>query len=156
MFDAVVTGEFTHYAIWLEGALNEMIVSYFITNKNKRGDFERLILHRNGLNFQDKLEIVRAMIPLIPESRRTELKQVLTEMEDFKSRRNSLAHGHSVCGPDEGAVIRVEIIGRSGKPKTVEITPETHKKLIKDTKVLVERAGKLISAFKRKRPATNA
>lgn len=149
-FDAIVTGELTHYAIWLEGLLNEMIVAYFITDERKRADFERLILYRDGLTFQDKLEIVRAMAPLIPETRRTELKQVLADIEKFKSWRNALAHGLSICKPDEGAVVRVEIVGRSGKPKVIEITPESHEKQMRDTEALVTRAGRLISAFNKK------
>lgn len=62
-FDAVVTGELTHYALWLEGELNNIISEYFITDDGRRGEFERLLLQRDALTFQDKIEIVRGMLP---------------------------------------------------------------------------------------------
>jgi hypothetical protein len=128
-FDAIVTGELTHYAIWFDGALGQIIMDYFKVNKERRSDFERLILHREGLTFQDKIEIVRAMLPLFGEKADTVgLKDLLKDIEEFKAQRNALAHGLSL-NVDEHTkpIVRVEIISRSGKPKIIEITPESHK-----------------------------
>lgn len=64
-FDAIVTGELTHYAIWMEDEINRFITDYFIGDKSKSKDFRRLLLYRDGLTFQDKLEVARGMIPLL-------------------------------------------------------------------------------------------
>ncbi len=64
-FDAIVTGELTHYAIWMEDKINSLITDYFVSDKSKSKDFRRLFLYRDGLTFQDKLEIARGMIPLL-------------------------------------------------------------------------------------------
>lgn len=34
-FDAVVTGEITHYALWLENELNSIITNYFVRDSDK-------------------------------------------------------------------------------------------------------------------------
>jgi hypothetical protein len=46
-FDAIVTGELTHYALNLEGELIAIITDYFIGSDKKRADFKRLFLFRN-------------------------------------------------------------------------------------------------------------
>ncbi len=47
-FDAVVTGEMTHYALWNEKWLDGLIAVYFISDLTKQSDFRRLILDRDG------------------------------------------------------------------------------------------------------------
>lgn len=140
-FDAIVTGELTHYAIWFDGAIGQIIMDYFLIDKSKRADFERLILFREGLTFQDKIEILRAMIPLFGEKAdRAGLKDLLKDIEKFKAWRNALAHGLAIdiTGYPE-PIIRVEIISRSGKPKTVEITPQSHKVRMDEANEILER-----------------
>ncbi len=39
-FDAIVTGELTHYALWLEGEIINIIADYFIGSDAKRSDFK--------------------------------------------------------------------------------------------------------------------
>ena len=56
-FDAVVTGELTHYALWLEEEVNNIISDYFIMDSKQRSQFKRFLLFRDGLTFQDKIEI---------------------------------------------------------------------------------------------------
>jgi hypothetical protein len=89
-FDAIVTGELTHYAIWLEDEINRLITDYFVSNKSRSVEFRRLFLRRDCVTFQDKLEIARAMIPLLGLSDRDakRFKTTLKAVEEFKSWRN--------------------------------------------------------------------
>ena len=138
-FDAVVTGELTHYALWLEDELNRIIMSYFKVPKARREDFKRLILLRDGLTFQDKLEIVRGMLPLFGDiAVSTNLKQLLKELEEFKSSRNAMAHGQDVSDDDDEAKLKISITTRSGKERVIEITPESHTKLMDRAEALLK------------------
>lgn len=140
-FDALVTGELTHYAIWLEGAVGQIIMDYFLINTSRRADFERLMLFRDGLTFQDKIEIARAMIPLLePVAGQVELNRLLNEVEEFKGWRNALAHGLTVDAVGHpGPIIRVETVGRSGRPRVLEITPDSHRKRMDEAEALLKR-----------------
>ena len=137
-FDAIVTGELTHYAIWMEDEINRLLTDYFVGDKSKSKDFRRLFLYRDGLTFQDKLEIVRGMIPLLGlnDQDETQLRTILNGVEDFKSWRNSMAHGLDATPGDYKGVIRIEIVSRSGKEKTIEITPESHRKKMDEAEKL--------------------
>jgi len=146
-FDAIVTGELTHYALWLEGEIIDIITDYFIGSDLKRSDFKRLLLLRDGLTFQDKIEIVRAMIPLFSQNTTTvNLKSLLKHVEDFKSWRNALAHGADVSEDDEKPELKVEVVTRSGKEKVVRITPKSHE-------VKMAEAEKLLSDLSAARKA---
>ena len=126
-FDAIVTGELTHYALWLEDEIADMVVDYFLQSSRKKSDFKRLLLMRDGLTFQDKIDIVRAMIPLFGKNTTTiGLKLLLKHVEDFKSLRNALAHGVDVSDNDAKPELKVEVVSRSGKTKVVHITPKSH------------------------------
>lgn len=104
-FDAIVTGELTHYALWLENVLIEIIVNYFARPSRKKL-FSQLLLQRDGLTFQDKIEIVRAMLPEFTElSLAQELRQLLQKIEKFKETRNALAHGLSRTPPAGGRAV---------------------------------------------------
>jgi hypothetical protein len=129
VFDAIVTGELTHYAISMEDELNRLITDYFVSDKSKSKDFRRLLLYKDGLTFQDKLEIARGMIPLfgLNDQDKTQFRTILNAVEDFKSWRNAMAHGLDTTPGDYKGVIRIEFVSRSGKEKTIEITPESHR-----------------------------
>ena len=142
-FDAVVTGELTHNALWLEDIANGIICEYFIGPSDKEDEFRRLILYRDGLTFQDKLEIIRGMIPLFGQAaEECNLKGLLKEVEDFKSWRNALAHGLDKTNPDEPHKLIIEVVTRSGKEKQVEITPESHTEKMNTVIDLAERFTK--------------
>jgi len=142
-FDAVVTGELTHRALALEDIANGIICEYFIGPRNKENDFRRLILYRDGLTFQDKLEIIRGMLPLFGKSaEECGLKSILKEVEDFKSWRNTMAHGLDRTDPKEPLKLIVEVVTRSGKEKRIEITPNSHEKMLDDILSLEERFKK--------------
>ena len=138
-FDAIVTGELTHYAIWMENVLIELISKHFCCSEN-RIDFERLLLRRDGLTFQDKIEIVRAMIPLFrnqPTAQR--LRQLLGRVEEFKTNRNAFAHGVDVTPSNNPAGgILVEIVTRSGKEKVVSVSPESHEVTMAEAEALLK------------------
>ena len=131
-FDAIVTGELTHKALALEDIANGIICEYFIGGYNEKEDeFRRLILYRDGLTFQDKLEIIRGMLPLFGDSAdHCGLKEILKEVEAFKSWRNAMAHGLDRTESIVPLKLIVEVVSRSGKEKRVEITPESHQKML--------------------------
>jgi len=140
-FDAVVTGELTHLAIHLEGELDNIIIDVFQVCKVQ--EFRKLILHREGLKFQDKIEIVRCCIPMLEKVvDPAELKKTLNEVEAFKAWRNALSHGHDVGSTSEPLKMRVEIINRAGKEKIVEITPESHQVMLDEIDVVLVRLQK--------------
>ena len=139
-FDAIVTGELTHYAIWLEDELNGIICDYFIDDSDKTEDFKRLFLYRDGLTFQDKIDIVRAMIPLFgAKSETLNIKRVLTEVEKYKTWRNAMAHGLDVSDDKPRTTLRIQTFSRSGKGKELEITPKSHQ-------AKMDEAGKLLES----------
>ncbi len=73
------------------------------------------------------------MIPLFGKAaEECNLKGLLNEVEKFKSWRNALAHGLDRTNPEEPHKLIVEVVSRSGKEKQVEITPESHIKMIED------------------------
>lgn len=139
-FDAIVTGELTHYSLWLEEEINDFICDYFRVPLSRFNDFKRLLLYRDGLTFQDKLEIVRGIVPLLGNAAEAvDLKSLLKQVEDFKSWRNAMAHGHDVARAEDVAKLKIEIISRSGKQKEIEITPESHQRMISEVDVLLEK-----------------
>ena len=96
-FDAVVTGELTHRVLYLEESLNGMISDFFVTEPSRKEHFERLILFREGLTFQDKIGIVTAMVPLFQaEADKLKLIALLKRVEKLKDWRNAMAHGRDV------------------------------------------------------------
>ena len=153
-FDAIVTGEMTHFALWLEEELNGIICDYFLKENILREDLKRLILRREGLTFQGKIEIVRTMLPLFgKEAVVIGLKSLLKRIEQFKSYRNALIHGLDVSNGSPGLKLRIEVMTRSGKGKTIEIDPDSHGKKMDKLGELLDkvRAAReyLRTAFKR-------
>jgi hypothetical protein len=127
-FDAIVTGELTHHIIWLEAEIEGLIMDHFVMSKTK-SDFERVVLRGDRLTFQGKIEICRGMLPLYANQvAAAKLRPLLSRVEDIKAKRNALAHGRDVTPPSVGEKLElhVEIVSRSGKERTVVITPATH------------------------------
>ncbi len=138
-FDAIVTGELTHYSIWMENVLIDIISTQF-SQPARRVDFERLLLRREGLTFQDKIEIVRAMLPQFSNKPAAgKLKPLLTKIEEFKAYRNAFAHGTDVTtSNNQDGGIYIEIIARSGKEKLVLVTPESHEITMSEAEALLK------------------
>ncbi len=136
-FDAIVTGELTHQALYCEGELVGIITEHFCV-QGADSDFRRLLLYRDGLSFQDKIEIVRAMLPLLtPDSAVSRLKIALRKVEDLKALRNAFAHGLDNSPPLDGKLsISVEVVSRSGAEKSIVVTPETHCQTMQDAEDL--------------------
>jgi hypothetical protein len=146
-FDAIVTGELTHYAIWMESEINRLITDYFVAEKTKSDEFRRWILHRDGLTFQDKLEIARGMTSSfgLNEEDQKLFRTILTGIENFKSWRNAMAHGFDNTPGDYQGAIRIEIVSRSGKEKTIEITPESHEAKLDEAEKLYHSLKNIVS-----------
>jgi hypothetical protein len=135
-FDAIVTGELTHYAIWFEGEIINIITDHFLGDSPKRDDFNRLLLLRDGLTFQDKIEIVRGMIPLFQgKVDEAYFKKLLKDVENFKSLRNALSHGREIDYKNQ--TISVELVNRAGKQKIHKISPTSHEKMLEDLEGLL-------------------
>lgn len=139
-FDAVVTGELTHYALHMEHHIEKCIARFFGVKRER--EFFRLVLHRDGLTFQDKIDIVRALVP-IAASGAVGLGQVLTEVETFKALRNSAAHGRDDGSAGRPLKLVFESVSRSGKEKRVEITPMSHRACLQQAETLLERLSRL-------------
>lgn len=143
-FDAVVTGELTHLAIWLEDELNGIVTDYFVGDANRSGEFRRFLLLRDGLTAQDKLEVVRAMLPLfkLSEAELVDWKKILKGIEEFKRWRNAMAHGLDVTPDPYQKELVIEIVTRSGAGRQIKVTPAAHETLLRDTTALLERVRK--------------
>lgn len=126
-FDAIVTGEVAHYALWFEYELIAIISDYFV-NPLKQDDFNRIVLRREALTFSAKVDIVRSMKSLcLSEQYIKRFDDVLLRLSDFIQTRNSLAHGICVTPKNlERLEIHIEVISRGGNQKKVVITPESH------------------------------
>lgn len=138
-FDAVVTGELTHYALHMEHHLEKCITQFF--GVRRADDFFRIVLRRDGLTFQDKIEIVRAFEPLAP--RAAGLGKVLKEVEEFKALRNSAAHGRDDGSVQSPLKLVFGSVSRSGKEKLVEITPKSHRAFLLQADDLLERLARV-------------
>jgi len=136
-FDAIVTGELTHYAIWLEDELVQILADHF-SNSSARDDFVRLILRRDGLTFQNKIEITRATIPLFRNPVAAgKLKGLLNRIERFKGFRNAFAHGLDQTPDGVDGEIHVGLVNRAGKETIQKVTPESHSALMDSTEQLL-------------------
>ncbi|MEZ0605729.1 hypothetical protein ACAX43_26705 [Paraburkholderia sp. IW21] len=145
-FDAIVTGELTHYAIWFEDQIVAILADHFATDA-VRSDFVRLFLRRDGLTFQDKIEIARAAVPSFKNRGvAATLPALLTRVETFKSFRNAFAHGIDETPENAGGAIHVEVVNRAGKAKVVVVTPDSHE-------AMLESAERLLSQLKEVRDA---
>jgi hypothetical protein len=143
-FDAVVTGELTHMALHLEHTIGDMIISFFQVCRGT--EFRRLILDRDGLTFQHKIEIVRCCLPLMEElAAKHDLKKLLNRVEEFKAWRNALAHGHDDGSTKKPLRLVVSMVNRGGRDKVVEITKESHEKMLDEMGAVLD---KLIAAEK--------
>jgi hypothetical protein len=116
------------------------LISTQLSQPARRVDFERLLLRRDGLTFQDKIEIVRAMLSQFSNKPAAQkLKSLLTKIEEFKATRNAFAHGTDVtpCNNTDGDIY-VQIVTRSGKEKVVLVTPESHEITMSEAEALLK------------------
>jgi len=147
-FDAIVTGELAHYAIWMEEALAQIIASYFCKPALAKS-FKELVLRRDGMTFQNKIDLVRTILSEIasPEDA-PHIKQTLNDVDELKEFRNALAHGLDVS-PDESSLhIVIETISRTGKPRKFEITPENHAARMNKANSTLSSLDKIAEQFK--------
>lgn len=110
-FDALVTGELTHFGLWFEDELVGVICDYFVGDTPLRNDFLRLLMRREGLTFQDKIEIVRALVPVFPQESSARWTKLLKRIEDFKALRNAAAHGVGAAHDLSHLAERAESLG---------------------------------------------
>jgi len=142
-FDAIVTGELAHQAIWFEGELVNIILDYFVGRNKKRLGFERLILKREGIGFQDKIEIIRGMFQLFNNQVLAgRLDNVLKQVEVLGRFRNAFAHGTDIGDNEADKLsLKVSLVSRSGKERVIQVTPESHAKCLVDLDLLLRELG---------------
>ena len=125
------------FPIWLEKELITLIGGYFLGNSPKCKDFTRLFLRRDGLTFQDKIEIVKAMVPLFAVAAApVDWNSLLRRVEEFKAFRNAFSHGFD-ASTGEGLNIVIEVVTRSGKEKQINVNPKTHRELMAEAEQLL-------------------
>jgi hypothetical protein len=148
-FDAIVTGELTHQAVWLEGELETAIVNYFAVAKATRPDFRRLMLQRDGVTFQTKIDLVRSIISAdeFESDYRNAWKSALSRIEELKRIRNAMAHGRDFGG--EGLEIKIGYVSRAGKDVEITIKPDSHTKLLTEADGSSKKSKGLLHAFGR-------
>jgi hypothetical protein len=129
-FDAIVTGELTHQAVWLEIELETAIENCFAVPQAARESFRRLMLKRDGMTFLNKIELVRSIVDegQFEQSYKTAWKKAFTEIDEIRRIRNAMAHGQDIGG--SGLEIRIGYINRSGKEVEITVTPDNHVKLL--------------------------
>jgi hypothetical protein len=132
--DAIVTGELVHISLILELEINKFISEYFTYRGSRKEDFRAIILHRSCLTFQDKIDIVKAVLnKFYPKINKSEATKLLGKVEEFKSLRNAFSHGYaSLTKPNEQVEVSIEMYTYSGKAKTIKITPENYKARYKE------------------------
>jgi hypothetical protein len=130
-FDAVVTGELAHHCLWMEDALNDFIIKFFLKGSSRKKEFETVFFERECLSFQDKIDLVNVTLKLFGSSeQKSRTKTLLKKVEAFKSMRNAFAHGmmdYSGAAENEQK-ITIQIYNRGGNVRTHEVTIESHKK----------------------------
>lgn len=133
-FDAIVTGELAHQVIWFEGELIGIILDYFFGKSKKKVECEQLIFRRDGIGFQDKIEIVRGMFHLFSDQATVKrLELALKQIEILGRLRNAFAHGTDVGETEKDKLsLKVSLVSRSGKERIVQVTPESHTKYLSD------------------------
>lgn len=144
-FDAIVTGELAHQAIWFEGELTNVILDYFVGRNQKREEFERLIFKRDGIGFQGKIEILRGMSHLFHNrALLNRLEGVLKQVEVLARFRNAFAHGTDIGDEKKDELLlKVSLVSRSGKERVVQVSPESHAKYLSGLNLLFQELGEI-------------
>jgi len=80
------------------------------------------------------------------------LKKIINEIGKFKTMRNTMAHGLDATDNyiSSNPVLKIEIVGRSGKTVVKEITPQSHKETLESGDRLllqIKEARKEINLF---------
>jgi hypothetical protein len=150
-FDAIVTGELTHLCVWLELALETAIEKYFAVRKDALEVFRRLMLHRDGVTFQAKIELVRSIIneDEFDDEYRAAWKKVLKEIEAIERIRNAMAHGKDAGG--SGLEMKIGTLNRAGKEVTIMVSPDSHVKGLDEGEKLKTQVTKLAAVIRRAR-----
>lgn len=152
-FDAIVTGELTHYAIWHESELEDFISQYFSNSKKKRTQFKQIFLRRDMLKTQDKIEVTKAILALMDLTpiEIAKWKSLLKRVDDFKTYRNTMAHGLDVTDDNYSGEIVIEVITRSNNIRHLKITPDSFKKILQEAESLLTDLKTAVNLAKKKK-----
>lgn len=97
-FDAIVSGELTHYALWFEEQLEFFILAYFIDDSRVVDDFSSTFIHAREFTMSRKIEFVRKLLRSRKFPRSDEFLSAISEVERIVALRNAMAHGRGVGG----------------------------------------------------------
>jgi hypothetical protein len=140
-FDAIVTGELTHYALWFEEQLELFISAYFISDPRVEESFISTFVKSREFTISRKIEFARRLLKSSKHLRADEFLTAFKELERIIAIRNAMAHGKDVGG--KGLKLKIEIASYGGKTKTIEITPESHSKIMESAEECLEKLKKL-------------
>jgi len=148
-FDAVVTGELTHYALWIERALEALIIRFFGFSGTTSEVFSRLILRRESFTFSSKIDLIRslALESSLAQDRIQLLQSLIRQVENFKNLRNSLAHGLDVSDQEDTLNLKIETVSRQGKSKILQVSPESHQKVVDEAQSILDELAKVVQFF---------
>jgi hypothetical protein len=127
-FDAIVTGELTHYALWFEEQLEFLVMAFFLNDHRVIELFSMTFLRSRDFTMAKKTEFVKTVLKGWDDSRSGEFLSAIKDMEEIIAIRNAMAHGRDVGGT--GLSLSIEIVSHGGKAKTIEITPESHEQIM--------------------------
>jgi hypothetical protein len=127
-FDAIVTGELTHYALWFEEQLDFLITVYFINDPRVIDRFSLIFLRSREFSTSRKMTLINSLLKGWADNRSKEFLSVITEVEQIIAIRNAMAHGRDVGGT--GLDLLVAIQSHGGKTKNISITPDTHEEML--------------------------
>lgn len=140
-FDAIVTGELTHYALWFEEQLEFLILAYFTDDPRVVDDFFSTFVRSREFTMARKIDFARKIVKNSNHSRSGEFTVVFGELEKIIAIRNAMAHGRDVGG--QGLKLRIEIESYGGKAKTIEISPDTHSQIMDSAEQCLEKLKEL-------------
>jgi|GEM_PF-4721425 len=140
-FDAIVTGELTHYALWFEEQLEFLILAYFISDPRVNENFASTFVRSREFTMARKIELVKKILKSSKHSRSDEFLAAFGGLEKIIAIRNAMAHGRDVGG--KGLELRIEIESYGGKTKTIKITPETHSQIMESAEQCLEKLKEL-------------
>lgn len=130
-FDIVATGEFTHFVLWIESVLEEIIATHFVASTAKQSDFVRLVLRPEGISTIHRIGIVKGILDSLDltETDAKKWKAALNGAEKVIRRRNVLSHGIGL-GPNPypaKGVLKIKLASRSGKYRILEISADQYR-----------------------------
>lgn len=113
-------GEVLDKAIQAELAVAQIISVHFVRNRELRGQFNALVMYRDGISFRTKIRILRELLKHVYPELAKAYPGLATELEHIRDFRNLVAHappadsgevieepqGFYVARPEKGGLVK--------------------------------------------------